>query len=273
MIAYFAYVALIAPFFFTGGYFSAWKAWVVAGAVAAVLWMVAGMRSIFFLAARDLLPAALTLVAYREMNWFARPHDHHLELVWIVWDRRLLDAWGLRAAIESAGTLLPSYLELCYLLVYAVGPASLALVIIYGERSRVNRFWVTYLIGALGAYALFPYFPSDPPRVVFPGADLPNVVTALRRLNLAIVSGYGIHSSVFPSAHVSCALTGAWGLLVTLKRHRWIGWVMVMYALSVAVATVYGRYHFAVDAVAGIAVSLVAGGAVYINLKSFSQEE
>jgi len=33
---------------------------------------------------------------------------------------------------------------------------------------------------------------------------------------------------------------------------------MVAYSLSVAVATVYGRYHFAVDAVAGIGVSLVA---------------
>jgi membrane-associated phospholipid phosphatase len=47
-------------------------------------------------------------------------------------------------------------------------------------------------------------------------------------------------------------------LLATLRKHRWIGWAMVVYSLSVAVATVYGRYHFAVDAVAGIGVSLVA---------------
>ena len=33
---------------------------------------------------------------------------------------------------------------------------------------------------------------------------------------------------------------------------------MAAYAVSVAVATVYGRYHYAADAVAGFAVSLLA---------------
>ncbi len=33
---------------------------------------------------------------------------------------------------------------------------------------------------------------------------------------------------------------------------------MLIYAISVAIATVYGRYHYAVDAVAGFGVSLVA---------------
>jgi hypothetical protein len=259
LIAYFTYVAIIAPWFF-----SPWKAWLLAAIVATVIWLLAGTQSYFLQGARDLLPAALTLVAYREMNWFARRHDQHLENAWIVWDRWLLDACGLRSTIESAGVLLPGFLELCYLLVYAVGPVSLALVVIYGGRDRVNRFWLAYLIGALGSYALFPYFPSGPPRTVFRGADLPNIVTVLRRWNLEIVGGYGIHSSVFPSAHVSCALGAAWGLLATLRKHRWIGWAMVAYSLSVAVATVYGRYHFAVDAVAGIGVSLV--GLVVVRL-------
>jgi membrane-associated phospholipid phosphatase len=34
---------------------------------------------------------------------------------------------------------------------------------------------------------------------------------------------------------------------------------MLAYAVSVAVATVYGRYHYAADAVAGMAISLVPG--------------
>ena len=37
-----------------------------------------------------------------------------------------------------------------------------------------------------------------------------------------------------------------------------MGWAMLAYAISVSIATVYGRYHYAADAVAGFVVSLVA---------------
>jgi membrane-associated phospholipid phosphatase len=105
---------------------------------------------------------------------------------------------------------------------------------------------------------MFPYFPSDPPRVVFPGADLPGVVTPIRAFNLHLVGNYGIHSSVFPSAHVSMAFASAWGLICFLPERPWVGRLMLVYAISVAVATVYGRYHYAVDAAAGAVVGLVA---------------
>ena len=47
-------------------------------------------------------------------------------------------------------------------------------------RDRVNRFLTIYLIGTLLAYALFPYFPSEPPRVVFPDLDRPLITTWAR---------------------------------------------------------------------------------------------
>jgi len=257
IIAYFIYVALIAPW-----YFAPWKAWLMAGVVVALIWMLAKKRSL----ARDLLPLALTLAAYREMNWFTPAvHDNHLERAWILWDRWMLNDYHMRAAIESAGGLLPSYLELCYVLVYAIAPVSIALLVLNGRRDRINDFWLAYLAGTLGAYALFPYFPSEPPRTVFAGADLPHIVTVIRLFNLWIVGGYGIHSSVFPSAHVSSAFSAAWGLLATIPERPWIGWVMAGYATSVAIATMYGRYHYGVDALAGLAVSLLGLAAVLIR--------
>jgi membrane-associated phospholipid phosphatase len=215
---------------------------------------------------RDLVPLLLTLIAFREMNWFTPPvHDHHLEQTWIVWDRLLLDHYALRAGIESAGALLPFFLELCYALVYAVAPVALWALFANGRRDHVNQLWLAYLAGTLGAYALFPFFPSEPPRTAFANQDLPTIVTFLRRFNLWIVGHYGIHSSVFPSAHVSSALSAAWGLLVTIPERRWIGWTMAAYGLCVGLATVYGRYHYAVDAAAGIAVSFLGLAAVYLN--------
>jgi membrane-associated phospholipid phosphatase len=213
-----------------------------------------------FSMARDWLPVALVLVAYQEMDWFAfLPHDHHLEFHWIDWDRWLLYRVGLQRALQSLGWVGPAFLELCYLLVYAVGPFTVAALYIVKRRELVNRLLMIYLLGTLLAYALFPFFPSDPPRVVFGGADAPNVVTALRRLNLWLLNDYGIHSSVFPSAHVSSAFSAAWALLLVLPEKRRFGIGMLIYAVCVSIATVYGRYHYAADVVAGFWVSVAAG--------------
>lgn len=257
-MGYFTYVAIVAGWFFPPA-----KAWAAAIVVGALIWILSRRQSII----RDLAPAAFTLAAYREMNWFTpAKYDHHFEHIWIVWDRWLLgNGCHLREWIESAGALFPGYFELCYALVYAIAPVSIALLFWAHKRDRINIFWIAYLTGTLGAYAMFPYFPSEPPRTVFAGVDLPHIVTALRRFNLWIVGGYGIHSSVFPSAHVSSALSAGWGLLAAIPDRKWIGWGMAFYGFSVAIATVYGRYHFAADAVAGIGVSLVAAAAVRVH--------
>jgi membrane-associated phospholipid phosphatase len=250
-IAYFLYVALISPWFLR----EPWKTSLLALGIALGFWLASKTKPII----RDFAPLAATLAAYREMNWFTPAvRDHHLEQSWIAWDRLLLNHYGLRGALELTGPVLPGFLELCYLLVYGVGPAVVVAAILSEHRHKTDELWAAYLGGTLAAYALFPFFPSDPPRTVFAGQDLPNVVTWIRSVNLWIVGGYGIHSSVFPSAHVSSAFSAAWGLLTIFGKRSRAGWGMLAYACAVSVAVVYGRYHYAVDAAAGFAVSLMA---------------
>ncbi len=214
----------------------------------------------FFSISRDWASVALVLVAYREMDWFSPlPRNFDLERKWVEWDRMLLHGDGLQRAIESFGWLGPGYLEFCYLLVYAMGPFVVAVLYFKHHRKRVNSVLFYYLLGTLLSYALFPYFPSDPPRVAFPADDIPHVMTAFRRLNLWLVGGYGIRSSVFPSAHVSSAFSAAWAWLAFLPAKKQYGYLMFVYAVSVAVATVYGRYHYAADVAAGLGISLIPG--------------
>ena len=265
---YFLYVAVIATWFFTPASPATLKACGLAAVIIAIMFALARLptRGVSYI--RDIAPAIYALAAYREMNWFTPAvHAHRLEHIWIVWDRRILDGWHLRSAIESAGPLLAGFLELCYTLVYAVAVVSMLAIYANRRRDRVNLFWLAYLTGTLGAYGLFPYFPSEPPRTVFRGEDMPHLTTVFRELNLFIVGGYGIHSSVFPSAHVSLVLSAAWGLLAAIPERRWIGWTMAAYGILVAIATVYGRYHYAVDALAGIAVSFAALAVLAIALR------
>jgi len=255
LTVYFAYVAAISPAFPLPSKFAPV---LVALLVPALFVALARGKHRGFSMARDWVAVAMVLVAYREMDWFsALPRNFHLELTWLDWDRAILYRGGLQRAIEAAGAIGPMYLELCYALVYAVAPFVVAVLYLVHRRERVDGLVFLYLLGTLLAYALFPYYPTDPPRVAFGASDLPNITTPLRQLNLWLVGNYGIHSSVFPSAHVSSAFSAAWALLAYLPERRRFGWGMLVYAVSVAVATVYGRYHYAADAVAGLAVSLV----------------
>jgi len=208
---------------------------------------------------RDWLPLGLILVAYREMGWFALPHQGHaMEARWVVWDRLVLHHGG-RAAIEFLGPVLPSILEIGYALVYALPPAALAAVYFYGGRDKADRFLTVVLLSILVCYAQFPFWPSEPPRAVFFGQDLPTYDTVFRRFNLWMLGNYGIHTSVFPSAHVAGALSSAFGARLAIPRRKWVFRVLLMAALLIAVATVYGRYHYLADAAGGGAVATLVG--------------
>lgn len=261
LIIYFGYVAAIAPRFPLAEQI-VWRPFLVAALVCALFLALAygewREHAEAFSILRDWVPVALVLVAYREMDWFSSiPRNFDFQLRWVEWDRTILHKWGWQHAMEALGAAGPLFLELCYLLVYAVAPFLVAVFYFQRRRERVNGAVFLYLLGTLLAYALFPYFPSDPPRVAFAGSDMPNVVTPLRELNLWLVGDFGIHSSVFPSAHVSSAFSAAWALFAFLPERKPYGWGMLAYAASVAVATVYGRYHYAADVAAGIGISLI----------------
>jgi membrane-associated phospholipid phosphatase len=208
---------------------------------------------------RDWFPQALMILAYKQMGWFApETHANRFENQWIVWDRILLDDMHGRKLIESLGPVLPSVLEFCYALVYAVPPITMLVIYAAGLRKRADTLLTIYLLGLFLCYAQFPFWPSEPPRAVFPGQDMPTVDTVLRRFNLWLVGNYGIHTSVFPSAHVSGAFAAACAIACLIPRRRVIVIVYFAYAILVAIATVYGRYHYAVDAAAGAAIGLLA---------------
>lgn len=253
-LGYFAYVALLAMVYPLPPETVARACLVLAGAAAVFVLLARPALKIV----RDWIPLLFVLTAYREMDWFSIGYKaRHLEAQWLRWDQWLFQA-GFRAAIESLGPVVPWILEFSYLLVYGIGAFSIGALYGFHRRYRVNQFLIVYVSGTLLAYAMFPYFPSDPPRVVFPGSDLPQFLTGMRIVNLYLVGGYGIHSSVFPSAHVSSAFSAAWGLLRFLPERLWVGRAMLIYAVVVSVATIYGRYHYAADAVAGVVVSLAA---------------
>ena len=210
--------------------------------------------------ARDWCIPAAVLAGYWQMGWFAQSHATAWENVWLAWDRRLLDQWGLRTLLEQRVPVLPWILELSYLLLYLIPPA--CLVALYQRRAwdRIDRYLLTFAAGTLTAYALLPVIPVESPRLAFAGQDLPAAHSVWREINVWILDRLDISTSVFPSGHVAVAFSSAFGIKRALPGDHKLFTFFLGLACSVYLATIYGRYHYAVDGLASIVISLVTWG-------------
>jgi membrane-associated phospholipid phosphatase len=233
-------------------------AWFIAAAVA--VWVGAAVRNSrrWVAILRDWIPLGLIPVGYWELQLFASDRVLRWQNTWIVWDKRLLSDGRVSAAIELLGPSIPFILESTYLCLYAIPSFCLAALYIYGRRDRVDRFMTTLFLGAFGAYALMPYFPSASPRLAFAGSDLPHFSSCARAANLWVLNHFDISTSVFPSGHVAVAFASTFSILRSLPERRWLFYCLFTISTIVYVATVYSRYHYAVDGLAGAAVAALA---------------
>jgi membrane-associated phospholipid phosphatase len=118
-----------------------------------------------------------------------------------------------------------------------------------------DQFWTAVLLATLFCYAIYPVFPLTPPRVLFNDVPGPPVPLLLRHMNLWVLDRLSVQACVFPSAHTAAVTATALAVRAYMPR---LGILFCIAALSVAAATVYGRYHYAADAVAGVLVGVAA---------------
>jgi membrane-associated phospholipid phosphatase len=233
-------------------------------------------RGGFLATFRDWYPCALIPVAYRASGVFFAPDPlHRLDRLFVRWDNALLQNSWVSIALSHFSPWLGPYLEFSYLLTYPLVPLGLLAVTLARRRSvlahadpittpddPIDRFWTPVLLAVLVCYLLYPLFPLTPPRLLFPSSIGLEPHSALRKLNLWLLHQNGDQASLFPSGHVAAVIATALAVRAQLPR---VGWVFLLAAASVTLATVLGRYHYAADAAAGAAVA-VAG---FVVSKSF----
>ena len=229
----------------------------------------------------DLFPALLVLVAYRESGLLLTPDpSHHLDYLFIQGDRILLQSRFVQAVLQAGAPWLERYLELAYLLCYPLVPLGVGAVHLAIQRSAVNNpaaqvkramddFWATVLLATLFCYAVYPFFPLTPPRVLFGDVPGPHVEPLLRQWNFLLLDHYSVQACIFPSGHVAAVTAVA---LAVRKQAPLLGALFLFLAASVALATVYGRYHYAADAVAGALVGVAAYLATHAIQHRFSND-
>jgi membrane-associated phospholipid phosphatase len=76
---------------------------------------------------------------------------------------------------------------------------------------------------------------------------------------IELIEHYGrVHGAAFPSAHVA----GSMVAILAARRYKpWLFWICLPFFVAMCVATVYGRYHYVADVIAGIAVGAIGWAA------------
>lgn len=119
------------------------------------------------------------------------------------------------------------------------------------ELIPLRRFMLAVMATFLICYLFFVLFPVAGPYYMYPrpwGAFVDNGPARLLYRGLAAGSSYG---AAFPSSHVAATvaatISASWG-------SRRLGLAMIVPTMLLTVAVVYCQMHYAVDAIAGLAV-------------------
>lgn len=224
----------------------------IAAAAAAALFVV-GSRAPLGPAMSVVVPSLVLLAGYWLSGLlFVRP-DVDLERRLTEVDDRLLRRTGILDAYQGSPRAVREFFELSYLLVYPTVPAGAATLLALGHAADVDRFWTLVLVAEFACYGMLPWLQTRPPRVL-ESTEGPGD-TAVRRLNLLITGRASIQVNTVPSGHAAGAFATAFALMpVQIEA----GIAFLAIAVSISLATVLGRYHYAVDTVLGFAVALGA---------------
>jgi membrane-associated phospholipid phosphatase len=118
------------------------------------------------------------------------------------------------------------------------------------QRTAVFAVMLTFFVH----YLFFIFFPVQGPRYLFPAPDGDLARGPVYALTHRVLAAGSSRGAAFPSSHVAVAVTQSAFAFRLLPR--WAPWLALM-TLGLAVGAVYGGFHYATDAVAGLLLGLV----------------
>jgi hypothetical protein len=228
------------------------RRWLVTAAAAAAGGLILAVPALPA-AWRAWAPAVYLLVAYKASGLFFTGPMPRIERTLAEVDRRLFDACGLARFANDAPRLVLECLEAAYLLAPPLVPLALFVVLRAGGADAADRFWTLVLPVEFVCFGMLPWIQTRPPWLLEPPGPMDARSLVMRRANRLVVGWALMPVNTFPSGHAATSLALA---LATLPLAPLAGAGFLLAAAGVAAGSILGRYHYALDAAAGVAVSL-----------------
>lgn len=254
--AYLAWIGAILILFHrnvphAAGYFALHAA--IAAGIAFLARAAARSRSSVLRFARHWYPLPLYIFFFEELGrlvhavfsgWFDR---------WLVaFDHSLT---GVHPAVWLAQFAFPAlndfmqFAYMTYFLYLVILPA-----ILYAQRDR-REFWTVMVSTAVANYSIYAVavlLPIESPYYSLAALETQKLAGGYCTAVIDLVERFGrVHGAAFPSAHVAGSMVA---MLASWRYRRWLFWLCLPFFASMCVATVYGRYHYVADVLAGLAV-------------------
>ena len=212
------------------------------------------------LVVRDWHPLMLFPLLYKEVELLAMViGDWRLTAAIPAWESVLFDGQpSLYLSERLASVPLSEYLHFCYAAYVIVIPSVAAYWYVSERRVAFGELLLMLSTVMLGSYLFFIVLPVDSPYYLSPHLGPPLSGHFFFDLVHQMSGLGGARGGAFPSAHVSGAVVVC---LVAWRHQRRLAYLLLPIIGGVMMATVYGRFHYVLDTLAGgaLAVSVVMG--------------
>jgi membrane-associated phospholipid phosphatase len=214
---------------------------------------------------RDWHPLMLFPLLYKEVELLAPVlGDWRLTATIPGWESALFGGQpSLYLSERLAFVPLSEYLHFCYLSYVIVIPSVAAYWYVSRREAAFGELLLLLSTVLLGSYLFFILLPVDSPYYLSPRLKPPLAGHFFFDLVHEVSARGGARGGAFPSAHVSGAIVVT---LVAWRHQRRLAYLLVAITGSVMLATVYGRFHYVLDTLAGAALAI----AVVVAYRYFS---
>lgn len=206
--------------------------------------------------ARDGYPIAVILFLYWELRHLALlfSNGYHDPTV-IAWEAALFgEQLAMTLSQRIPGSPLSEYLHLSYAFYWALLPVVGATLYARRKVEGFRALLFTVLLVFFACYLVFIFWPVEGPYYRFELLGPPLSGGVFRRFVLTVLERGASRGAAFPSSHVAVAVAA---LCVAHRWERPLFWAILPLVVGLVVGTVYGRFHYAIDAAAGVATGLL----------------
>lgn len=206
---------------------------------------------------RHWYPMALFMLLYEEIR-------HLVHIIYPGW----FDGWINQVELKLFGEYptiwlervvsipLNEYMMFAYFSYYFLMPVLGAALYAQKKIKEFDQFILICAIAFYISYLGFIFMPVEGPRYALSHIhNLKLVGIIFTPVAQYIVKVAGLHGGCMPSSHVAVALVV---MIYAIRYTRILAWVLTPVVISLFAGTVYGRFHYILDVVAGILVGLLA---------------
>lgn len=150
---------------------------------------------------------------------------------------------------------LNEYMQLVYTSYLFLIPLFGAYLWLRRRRESFELYLVSMCVTYYLCYLIFVLFPIESPHHTLAHLQQVELTGGPFTAFINLIEKHGrVHGGAFPSTHVA----GSWVVLISAFRSgRRTGYALLPLVLSISAATVYGRYHYVSDVIAGVAMAFL----------------